>query len=80
MENDKIPKQQDGIGNLETMAQEEAAAAQAQKDAEMKEVYDYLEYMDQRNEEYLASVGLLETLPEAQPEPEPEAEDMPDNA
>jgi len=59
------------------------AAAQAQKDAEMAEVQDYLTYMDQRNEEYLASVGLLETQPaEAQPEAQPEAEpeDMPDNA
>ena len=52
-----------------------------QKDAEMKEVTDYLAYMDQRNEAYLDSVGLSETQPaEAQPEPEPEAEDMPDNA
>jgi hypothetical protein len=81
LNNNGINKQQDGIGNLEMMAQEEAAAAQAQKDAEMKEVTDYLAYMDQRNEAYLASVGLLETQPaEAQPEPEPEAEDMPDNA
>ena len=79
LENDKIRKQQDGIGNLEIMAQEEAAAAQAQKDAEMKEVTDYLAYMDQRNEAYLASVGLLETQP-AEAQPEPEAEDMPDNA
>jgi len=70
LENDKIRKQQDGIGNLEMMAQEEAAAAQSEKDAEMKEVYDYLEYMDQRNEAYLASIGQLETQPEAQPEPE----------
>jgi len=79
LENDKIPKQQDGIGNLETMAQDEMAAAQLQKDNEMKEVTDYLAYMDQRNEEYLASVGLLETQT-AEAQPEPEAEDMPDNA
>ena len=81
LNNNGINKQQDGIGNLEMMAQEEAAAAQAQKDAEMKEVTDYLAYMDQRNEAYLASVGLLETQPaEAQPEAEAEPEDMPDNA
>ena len=49
------------------MAQEEMAAAQSEKDAEMKEVQDYLAYMDQRNEAYLASVGLSES---AQPEPE----------
>lgn len=79
LENDKIRKQQDGIGNLETMAQDEMAAAQAQKAAEMKEVTDYLAYMDQRNEAYLDSVGLLETQP-AEAEPEAEAEDMPDNA
>ena len=64
LNNNGINKQQDGIGNLETMAQEEAATAQAQKDAEMEEVYAYLEYMDQQNEAYLASVGLLETQPE----------------
>jgi len=79
LENDKIPKQQDGIGNLEMMAQDEMAAAQLQKDAEMKEVTDYLAYMDQRNEAYLASVGLLETLPEVEPEPEAQFPVEPDN-
>ncbi len=79
LENDKIRKQQDGIGNQETMAQEEMAAAQLQKDAEMKEVYDYLEYMTARDQAYLDS---LEPTAEAQPESQPEAEsqDMPDNA
>ena len=70
LNNNGINKQQDGIGNQETMAQEEMAAAQSEKDAEMKEVYDYLEYMDQRNEAYLASIGQLESLPEAELEPE----------
>ena len=70
LNNNGINKQQDGIGNQETMAQEEMAAAQSEKDAEMKEVYDYLAYMDQRNEAYLASIGQLEALPEAEPEPE----------
>ena len=56
LENDKIRKQQDGIGNQETMAQEEMAAAQSEKDAEMKEVYDYLEYMTARDQAYLASL------------------------
>jgi len=79
LENDKIRKQQDGIGNLEMMAQEEAAAAQAQKAAEMKEVTDYLAYMDQRNEAYLASIGQLESLPEAEPEPEAVSPVEPDN-
>ena len=68
LENDKIRAQKDGIGNQETMAQEEMAAAQSEKDAEMKEVQDYLAYMDQRNEAYLASIGQLETQPEAEPE------------
>lgn len=79
LENDKIRKQQDGIGNQETMAQEEMAAAQLQKDVEMKEVYDYLEYMTARDQAYLDS---LEPTAEAQPESQPEAEsqDMPDNA
>ena len=82
LENDKIRKQQDGIGNLETMAQDEMAAAQLEKNAEMKEVYDYLEYMTARDQAYLDSVGLSEsTQPaEAQPESEAEAQDMPDNA
>ena len=60
LNNNGINKQQDGIGNLETMNQ----------DAEMQEVYDYLAYMDQRNEAYLASIGQTEALPEAEAEPE----------
>jgi len=69
LNNKGINKQQDGIGNLENMNQ----------DAEMQEVYDYLAYMDQRNEEYLASIGQTEALPEAEAEPEaePEAEAQP---
>ena len=41
------------------------AAAQSEKDAEMKEVYDYLEYMTARDQAYLDS---LEPTAEAQPE------------
>ena len=58
------------------MDQQEAAAAQAQKAAEMADVQDYLEMMTARDQTYLDSLEVQ--TPEA--EPEAETEDMPDNA
>ena len=82
LENDKNTKNSKmGLEIRKTMAQEEMAAAQSEKDAEMKEVYDYLEYMTARDQAYLASLEpTAEAQPEAEAEAQPEAEDMPDNA
>ena len=79
LENINIQKQQDGIGNQETMDQQEATAAQSQKTAEMQEVQDYLDMMTARDEAYLDSLEVQTptTQSEVESQPEVEAQDMP---